>query len=168
MADRNTTSGQLIHRPPPHRPAMHNTANTPFLQRLRHRSLHSTQLMGIMALLISGSILLLLTGVTITVTALTFVFFSPLIILTSPIWVPFGALMFVVIAGVLSVFGTGLATAATVYWLYKYFKGLHPVGSDRVDYARSRLADTASHVKDYAREYGGYFQSKVKDVAPGA
>lgn len=54
-------------------------------------------------------------------------------------------------------------------WLYKYFRGLHPVGSDRVDYARSRIADTASHVKDYAWEYGGgYFKGKVKDAAPGA
>ncbi|KAJ6976355.1 hypothetical protein NC653_028468 [Populus alba x Populus x berolinensis] len=41
-------------------------------------------------------------------------------------------------------------------------------GSDQVDYARNRIYDTASHVKDYAREYGGYLQSKVKDAAPGA
>ncbi|KAK9105594.1 hypothetical protein Scep_022438 [Stephania cephalantha] len=47
-------------------------------------------------------------------------------------------------------------------------RGWRPPGSDRVDYARSRIADTASHVKDYAREYGGYLQSRVKDAAPSA
>ncbi|KHN05978.1 hypothetical protein glysoja_046115 [Glycine soja] len=52
--------------------------------------------------------------------------------------------------------------------MYRYFRGLHPPGSDRVDYARSRIYDTASHVKDYARDYRGYLQSKVKDAAPGA
>ncbi|KAL8216077.1 hypothetical protein R6Q57_022914 [Mikania cordata] len=163
MADRSIAD-QI--NPPPRS----TTANyrPPFIHRLRQHSLNSTQLMGIMTLLISGAILLLLTGVTITVSVTGLIFFAPIIILTSPIWLPIGTLFFVVIAGFLSVCGSGLTAVAAVYWLYKYFKGLHPVGSDRVDYARSRIADTASHMKDYAREYGGYFQSKVKDAAPGA
>ena len=37
-----------------------------------------------------------------------------------------------------------------------------------MDYARSRIYNTASHVKEYAREYGGYFHDKAKDAAPGA
>ncbi|KAI3686607.1 hypothetical protein L1987_80287 [Smallanthus sonchifolius] len=156
MADRN------IHRPP--RPDDGGS----FIQRLRTHSLNSTQLMGLMTLLISSAILLLLTGVTITVAVVGLIFFAPIIILTSPIWVPIGTLLFVVVFGFVSVCGSGLAGVGAVYWLYKYFRGLHPVGSDRVDYARSRIADTASHVKDYAREYGGYFQGKVKDAAPGA
>ena len=52
--------------------------------------------------------------------------------------------------------------------MYRYFRGMHPPGSDQVDYARSRIYDTASHVKDYASQYGGYLQIKVKDAAPGA
>ncbi|XP_071703833.1 oleosin G-like [Rutidosis leptorrhynchoides] len=159
MTDRNAVSGQ-IHRPSDDR--------SPFIRNLRHHSLNSTQLMGIMTLIISGAILLLLTGVTVTVAVVGFILFAPVVILTSPIWVPIGTLLFVLVAGFVSVCGSGLAAAAAVSWLYKYFKGLHPVGSDRVDYARSRIADTASHVKDYAWEYGGYFQSKVKDAAPGA
>ncbi|KAL4566422.1 hypothetical protein LXL04_030537 [Taraxacum kok-saghyz] len=164
MADRTNVSGQ--HQRPP-RPITSSDGGQ-FIRRLRHHSLNSTQLMGIMTLVISGAILLLLTGVTITVSVLGFIFFAPIIILTSPIWVPIGTLLFVLVAGFISVCGSGLAAAAAVSWLYKYFRGLHPVGSDRVDYARSRIADTASHMKDYAREYGGYFQSKVKDAAPGA
>ncbi|KAK9080361.1 hypothetical protein SSX86_000119 [Deinandra increscens subsp. villosa] len=165
MADRST-AGQS-HRPP--RPTTPSDSFTPpFLQSLRRHSPNSTQLMGLMTLLISGAILLLLTGVTITVAVIGLIFFAPIIIFTSPIWVPIGTLLFVVVAGFVSVCGSGLAAVGSVYWLYKYFKGLHPVGSERVDYARSRIADTASHVKDYAREYGGYFQGKVKDAAPGA
>ncbi|KAI3673287.1 hypothetical protein L6452_39404 [Arctium lappa] len=165
MADRTIIAGHL-QRPP--RPTTTTDSGSPFIRRFRQHSLNSTQLMGILTLIISGGILLLLTGVTITVTVIGLIFFAPIILLTSPIWIPVGALLFVVIAGFLCVCGMGLAAAATVSWLYKYFRGLHPVGSDRVDYARSRLADTASHVKDYAREYGEYFQGKVKDAAPGA
>lgn len=76
--------------------------------------------------------------------------------------------MFVTAAGFVSMCGFGAAVVGGLSWMYKYFKGMHPPGSDRVDYARSRIYDTASHVKDYAREYGGYLHSKVKDAAPGA
>jgi len=50
----------------------------------------------------------------------------------------------------------------------RYFSGRHPVGSGRVDYARSRIAETAREVKDYAREHGIYFPGRTKDAAPGA
>ncbi|XP_076919540.1 oleosin G-like [Bidens hawaiensis] len=160
MADRNVSGHQ---QPPPD-----HAGTVPFIQRLRHQSLNSTQIMGIITLLISGTILLLLTGITLTVAVVGLIFFAPIIILTSPVWVPIGILVFVVIVGFLMFCGSGVAAVAAAAWLYKYFRGLHPVGSDRVDYARSRIADTASHVKDYAREYGGYLQSKVKDAAPGA
>ncbi|KAG9138075.1 hypothetical protein Leryth_001314 [Lithospermum erythrorhizon] len=103
---------------------------------------------------------------------LTAAVLSPIVLrlwyLISPIWLPIGTILFVVVAGLLSVCGFGVTSAAVLSWLYRYFRGLHPVGSDRVDYARSRIADTATHVKDYAREYGGYLHSRVKDAAPGA
>ena len=53
-------------------------------------------------LLISGSILLLLSGLTVTATVLCIIFFSPLILFTSPIWFPIGAFLFVVTAGFMS------------------------------------------------------------------
>ncbi|OAE26091.1 hypothetical protein AXG93_4022s1030 [Marchantia polymorpha subsp. ruderalis] len=49
--------------------------------------------------------------------------------------------------------GFGLAAYSASRWLYEYVKGRHPVGSDRVDAAKSRLVDTASHLKERASGY---------------
>ncbi|XP_072994944.1 oleosin-like [Typha latifolia] len=144
------------------------SAGSSLLRRLQEHAPNSTQVVGFLTLVISGAILLLLTGLTITGTVMALIFLGPILLLTSPIWVPVGTVAFVAVAGFLSMCGFGVAMLAGATWMYKYFTGRHPVGSDRVDYARSRIADTASHVKDYAREYGGYLQSRVKDAAPGA
>lgn len=142
-----------------------NTTNHPIASLLRqlqsHAPNYSGQLFGFLALLISGGILLLLTGITVTVSVLSFIAFLPLIIISSPIWIP----LFLLVTGFLSLAGFLFGTASVVSWTYRYFKGMHPVGSDQVDYARSRIYDTAAHVKDYA---GGYIHGKVKDAAPGA
>lgn len=139
-----------------------------FVHKLQVHSPNSTQLIGFMTLVISSGILLLLTGMTLTVTVLGLIFFMPLILISSPIWVPAGTIIFIVVAGFLSFLGFGIAAVVAISWLYRYFRGFHPPGSDRVDYARSRITNTASHMKDYAREYGEYWQQKAKDAAPGA
>ncbi|PNX90572.1 oleosin [Trifolium pratense] len=166
MADLNHSSAQT-HRPTT---TTNDSSSAVFLRKLQD-NLHtpnSTQLAGILTLLVTGSIFLLLTGLSVAGTVISLIFFSPLIIVSSPIWVPAGTFFFLLAAGFLSMCGFGVVAVAASSWLYRYFRGLHPPGSDRVDYARSRIYDTASHVKDYAREYGGYLQSKVKDAAPGA
>ncbi|MCE2055823.1 hypothetical protein HAX54_043489 [Datura stramonium] len=168
MADQQPSYGRP-QRPPTRSPGFHGAMTTPsFLRKLQEHVPNSTQLVGFLTLVISGGILLLLTGLTLTAIILGLIFFTPLVLISSPIWVPVGTVLFIAIAGFLSVCGFGVATLASLSWLYRYFKGFHPPGSDRVDYARSRIADTASHVKDYAREYGGYLHGKVKDAAPGA
>ncbi|XP_058009920.1 oleosin-like [Hevea brasiliensis] len=139
-----------------------------FLRKLLAHAPKSTQLVGFLTLLISGSILLILSGITITVAVLSLIFFAPLIIISSPIWLPVGIFLFLSIAGFLSICEVAVAVVGGLFWMYRYYRGMSPPGSDRFDYARSRIYDTASHVKDYAREYGGYLQSKVKDAAPGA
>ncbi|XP_062116914.1 oleosin [Humulus lupulus] len=144
------------------------TTASSLLRKLQDHFPNSTQLLGVLTLVVSGSIFLILTGATVTVTILALIFFSPLIIISSPIWVPVGCFLIVITAGFLSFCGFGVAVVSVAAWTYKYFRGLHPPGSYGVDYARSRIYDTASHVKDYAREYGGYLQSKAKDAAPGA
>ncbi|XP_057782818.1 oleosin G [Salvia miltiorrhiza] len=144
------------------------SAATSILEKLREHAPNSAQVVGLATLVISGGILLLLSGLTLTATVLGLIFSAPLIIISSPIWVPVGFLIFVTISGALSFLSCGVALVAAVSWIYRYFRGLHPPGADRFDYARTRLADTAGHVKDYAREYGGYLQSKVKDAAPSA
>ncbi|KAJ6976376.1 oleosin 1 [Populus alba x Populus x berolinensis] len=141
MADRAPT--QRATRPTT-TPTTHSGST--FLRKLQlHIGSNSSQLVGLLTLIISGSVLLLLTGITVTGSS------SSLLLL--------GSYLFC---------GFGLAVVAGLSWVYKYFRGLNPPGSDQVDYARNRIYDTASHVKDYAREYGGYLQSKVKDAAPGA
>ncbi|KGN63794.1 oleosin 1 [Cucumis sativus] len=138
------------------------------LRRIQYHAPNSPQLLGFLTLFISASILIFLTGLTLTAAVLAFIFLTPFLLLTSPIWLPVAFFLFLATAGVLSLAGLALATAAGLSWAYKYFKGMHPPGSDRLEYASRRIYDTASHVKDYAREYGGYLQSKVKDAAPGA
>ncbi|KAF7113873.1 hypothetical protein RHSIM_RhsimUnG0106300 [Rhododendron simsii] len=166
MADLHGVSGQT-QRPARPTPTTTNPSTT-FLTRLHGNSPNSTRVIGFLTLIITGAVFLLLAGVTISTTVLGLIFFSPLLLISSPIWVPVGALLFVFAAGVLCFCGFGVVVAVALSWVYKYFTGSHPFGSDRVDYARTRIADTASQVKDYAREYGGYLQSKVKDAAPGA
>ena len=164
MADRHSGSGQTQQHQRTPRP----TPGSAFLRRLHDHAPNSTQLVGFLTLIVSGCILLFLTGLTITATVVGLIFFTPLILISSPIWVPAGTIFFFSVAGFLSLCGFGMAVLAGLSWIYKYFRGWNPPGSGRFDYARSRIADTASHMKDYAREYGGYLQSKVKDAAPGA
>ncbi|CAO2826913.1 unnamed protein product [Amaranthus hypochondriacus] len=158
----STTQTQLTTTtPPPQQP--HS-----FLRRLQNASPNSTLLLGLLTLAISGGILLLLTGITLTAIILGLIFFSPIIVLSSPFWLPLFVFVFVPIVGFLSFCGFAFAGLAAFSWFYRYFRGLHPPGSDGLDYARNRIATTAREVKDYAREYGGYLHSKVKDAAPGA
>ncbi|OVA05045.1 Oleosin [Macleaya cordata] len=124
--------------------------------------------MGYLTLLISGGILLCFTGITLTATVVSLIFLMPLIIITSPIWVPVGTILLICAVGFMWMCGLGVGLFVGLPWIYKYLRGRHPPGSDRMDYARSRIAGTASQMRDYAREYGGYLQSKVKDVAPSA
>ena len=161
MAERNPSQQRAL------RPNPTASAST-FLRKIQAHAPNSTQLLGFLTLFVSASILLILTGLTVTAIILGFIFFMPLILISSPIWFPVGTVLFVTTAGFLSACGFGVVIAAGLSWMYRYFRGMHPLGSDRVDYARSRIYDTASHVKDYAMEYGGYLQSKVKDAAPGA
>ncbi|XP_009763151.1 oleosin-like [Nicotiana tabacum] len=118
---------------PPLRP-IHTTTHQ-FLRKLQQHVPNSTQLMGFLTLVISGGILLLLTGLTLTAIILGLIFFTPLILVSSPIWVPTGTLLFIAVSGFLSVCGFGASTFAAISWAYRYFK-------------RSRIADTATHMKD--------------------
>ncbi|KAK6787604.1 hypothetical protein RDI58_016129 [Solanum bulbocastanum] len=139
---------------PPLRPI--RTSYVPsFLQKLLQPHVpNSTQLMGFLTLGISVGILLLLTGVTITTIILGLIFFTPLILITSPIWIP----LFIAAVGFLSLCGFGAVALSAVTWVYKYFSARRSMVDD----------DDTADVKDYARGFGGYLQGKVKDTAPGA
>lgn len=135
------------------------------LRRVQTHAPNSTQVVGFLTLLVSGAALLLLTGLTLTGAVVALVFLGPLALLTSPIWVPVAFALLVLGAAALSACGFAVASLAAATWIYRYLTGRHPVGADRVDYARSQIATTASHVKDYARDY---VHNRSKDAAPGA
>ncbi|XP_078428387.1 oleosin G-like [Wolffia australiana] len=138
------------------------------LRRLVDRSPNSSQVLGFLTLVVSGAILLFFAGLTLTATVLGVIFLTPLAVLTFPLWMPAAAVATVVTVAVVLAGGSGAAVVAAVSWGYKYLRGGHPIGSERLDYARSRIADTAGHVKEYAREYGGFLRGRIKDAAPSA
>jgi hypothetical protein len=110
---------------------------------------------GFLTLAVSGAaVLVLLTGA-----VLALVFLGPLKLLTSPIWVPVAIALFVLAAA--AALGFVVAAVAAGTWTYRYVTGRHPVGADRVDYARRQIASTA-------REHGGCLHARTKDAAPGA
>lgn len=171
MAERQAAPNPASARPQRHWTSDDDVSSRPWqglLRQIRQHAPNSSQLVGLLTLVVSGGILLAFACITFTVAALAFVFLGPILLLTSPVWVPVAALVFGATVVALSACSFGMAAVAGATWVYRYAMGRHPVGSDRVDYARSRIADTASHVKDYAREYGGYLKGRVKDAAPGA
>ncbi|KAM7280197.1 hypothetical protein ACFE04_007331 [Oxalis oulophora] len=142
------------------------TTTSSLIQKLQSHAPNSTALIGYLTFFISAAFLLLLAGLTVTTTVLGLIFLSPMIIISIPIWFPIVAVIFLSVAGFLSICVFGVAVVGGSSWVYKYLRGMNPPGSGRVDYARSRISDTASHVKDYAREFG--LHTKMKDAAPGA
>ena len=176
MAEHYPTSSQRHPSTPPTVTTTH-TSTTPFLRKLQEHASNSTQLFGLFALLITGSILFLLTALTVAATVLGLVLFSPLIILSSPIWAPPCILIFIAATAFLSLCGFGVVLVAAFCWAYRYFRRHRSTGSDRVEYALDRFYDSVSREKEYGRGYeyggngsgsGGYSQSKVKYAAPGA
>ncbi|KAG6500684.1 oleosin-like [Zingiber officinale] len=135
----------------PARPSATGSAVRPCPGGLRHRAPTSAQkLIGLLALLTSGGILLFLTG------ALTLVFLGPAALLTSPIWAPPVAIAFLVTSVAVPACAFAAAGVAGAAWVYRYAKGWRAAGFDRVDYARR------------GREFGGHSKSRPKDAAPGA
>ncbi|KAK4773376.1 hypothetical protein SAY87_028395 [Trapa incisa] len=161
MSDQSPTEHDLPQTPP--RPG----TTTVTLHHLLPRQIFM-RIPGLLTLAVSGGIFLLLTGVTVAVILVGLIVFSPIILITSPIWVPAAAILFAPVFGLLSFCCLGLAVLAGLAWLYRYLKGSHPPGSYQAELSRRRIYDTARHVKEYASSYGGYLRNKLKDVAPGA
>lgn len=110
MADRfKTTFGQK--QPKPTTIINHHARRK---QQQLPPSPESIQLQGLMALLISTGILFILTGATFTTLVTSLVLFLPVVIVTSPLWVPTSVFMLFVVAMVLLVCGVGLAAAVVL------------------------------------------------------
>ncbi|MBA0767128.1 hypothetical protein Gotri_016075 [Gossypium trilobum] len=136
------------------RPIHQRSSVTSFLRKIKAHTPDSAQLLGLLALFIFASILIILTGLTVTATILGFIFFMPLILVSSPVWFPVGTVLFVTIAGFLSACSFGAVAVAGLSWTYRYFNGMLPAGSDKVANVRRRIYSTNTYVKHYAMEYG--------------
>ena len=102
-------------------------SNSPYaslLYLLRSHSPTSSELFSYIGLFVSVGTLLFLLGIAVTASAIGFIVFFPLIIISSPIWLP----VFVVVGVFLSVAGFLVGTLALGSWTYRYYRGMHPVG----------------------------------------
>ncbi|KAI3967667.1 hypothetical protein MKX01_039577 [Papaver californicum] len=137
-------------------------------QRLSEMAPDKSQTVKFLTATTIGVALLVLSGLTLTGTVISLVVVTPLLVLFSPILVPAGIVLFLTTAGFLFSGGMGVAALSALTWIYNYVSGKHPVGSDKVDHARMRLANKARDVKDRAKDYGHYVQNKAHEVAQQA
>ncbi|XP_002975381.2 oleosin 1 [Selaginella moellendorffii] len=122
------------------------------MSRLRERAPNSRQLLGIVLLLTAALIVLVLGGITLAGAGLSLALATPLFILFSPILVPLAGIVAVGTGGFVSLSAAFVTACSAVAWLYNYVKGRHPVGADKIDAVKHKIADTASHVSEKARE----------------
>ncbi|GFZ08500.1 oleosin family protein [Actinidia rufa] len=101
-----------------------------------------------------GAAFLFLSGITLTGSLIFLILATPVLILFSPVLVPAGIVMFLVMAGFLFSGGCGVAAVTALSWVYSYVAGKHPPGSDRMDYVRMRIADKARDMKERATAQG--------------
>ncbi|XP_024371133.1 oleosin G [Physcomitrium patens] len=119
-------------------------ANELYYRAQENAPLNQRQALGLVTILVALGTITFIAGLTLTGTTLGFLFASPLLIIFSPILIPLAIFAFVAISSLLSFGGF----ASFVVWVYKYYKGAHPVGSDQVDAARYRIAEGAKEVRD--------------------
>ncbi|GMI92573.1 hypothetical protein like AT2G25890 [Hibiscus trionum] len=105
-----------------------------------------------------GVTLLFLSGLTLTGTVVALVMATPVMVLFSPILVPSGIVIFLVITGFFFSGGFGVAAITALLWIYNYVKGKQPRGADLLDYARNMVRS----VTEKAKEYGQYVQVQHK------
>ena len=101
-----------------------------------------------------GAALLFLSGITLTGSLIFLIIATPVLILFSPVLVPAGIVMFLVMAGFLFSGACGVAAVAALSWVYSYVAGKHPPGAGRMDYMRMRIAEKARDMKARATAQG--------------
>ncbi|XP_024378976.1 oleosin [Physcomitrium patens] len=116
------------------------------------------QVLGLVIFLVAAATVTTVAFVTLAGSAFASVMALPILLLFSPVLIPLGIGALFVIAVALGLGGF----ASSLVWVYKYFKGAHPVGSDQVGAARFKLNEGAGLVKKKATEYGQEAKSRVQ------
>nr|AXN72675.1 oleosin 2 [Carthamus tinctorius] len=94
-----------------------------------------------------GVSLTLLSGLTMSATVIGLVLLTPLLLIFSPVLVPAVITSFLIIAGVMTSGLLGMSAVFVFFWTYNYASGKHPIGADRLDRARERIAGAAMKMK---------------------
>nr|AAX49390.1 OLE-2 [Coffea canephora] len=102
----------------------------------------------------AGGSLLVLSGLILAGTVIALALATPLLVIFSPVLVPAGITVFLLVTGFLSSGGFGVAALSVLSWIYGYVTGKNPPGADQLDRARQKLALKAREMKDRAEQYG--------------
>lgn len=147
---------------------MSDQSRAPVSQRLYDSAPSSRQTVKFLTAVTVGSTLLILSGLTLTGTVIALILATPVLVLFSPILVPAGIVILLVVTGFVFSGGCGVAAISALSWIYNYVTGKCPPGADKLDYARMRIADKAKDMTERAREYGNYVQHKAQEATQRA
>lgn len=111
-----------------------------------------------------GTVLLVLSGLTLTATVISLVIATPILVLFSPILIPAIITVFLIASGFVFSGGCGVAALSALSWIYQYTTGKHPVGADQLDQARNAIANAAWEVKEKAKDNLQYVQNKAQEA----
>nr|AGG78360.1 oleosin-1 [Cosmarium turpinii] len=89
---------------------------------------------------------------------------TPIFLLFSPILVPLGIIATVVGGGFLTFLVVSGSALGGIAWLWNYFTGKHPYGSETVDYTAGRVKGAADYTMEKASETIGYVEHKAADL----
>ncbi|KAK9683830.1 hypothetical protein RND81_10G167600 [Saponaria officinalis] len=112
-----------------------------------------------------GTVLMVLSALTLTGTVISLIVTTPLLVLFSPILVPALITAVLIVTGFVFSGGCGVAAISAMSWIYQYMTGKRPPGADQLDQARSRILNATRDVKDRAQDsmrsgYGGHLSQR--------
>ncbi|XP_074278266.1 oleosin L-like [Silene latifolia] len=140
---------------------------SPLTQKLFSSAPTSRQTVKFVTASTIGTVLLVLSGLTLTGTIISVIMATPLLVLFSPILVPAVITAFLIASGFVFSGGCGVAALSVLSWIYQYVTGKNPPGAEQLDEARMRIANAARDVKDRAKENMPYGQHRIQDVTTG-
>ncbi|XP_047324470.1 oleosin L-like [Impatiens glandulifera] len=121
-------------------------------QQQQHMSQFSRQVAKVSTATAIGGTLVILSCLTLAATVVGIVLATPLIVIFSPVLVPAVITLFLIASGFIASGGFGTVAGFVFYWMYGYLFGKHPVGADRLDQVRDRIAGAATEIKDRAQQ----------------
>lgn len=112
--------------------------------RAQQNAPNQRQVLGLVALVVAAGLVLLLGGLALTGTTITVLLATPVLLFFSPILVPLAILAAFAVSGLLGFGVFGVSVFSAISWIYNYYKGRHPVGSDQVSYFSQLLLSNST------------------------